>query len=161
MGFFEDIEEMLDDEGVGDISIEIITNKKDLDERIKELKEEGFTLTNGEPDEPEQDEEDEDLPEDEEELEEVLRMKAKRQFSQMVKEHGLERAKKELEISMHRGIIDNLLEQKLPLDPEVVEKYNDLCRKLNPENCDPDVLDIHYLVLRHIAEKKKKEICDG
>lgn len=169
MGFIDDLKEMLDDidieelaEDADHITVEIVTNKKDLDKRIKELKEEGYTLATGEPDEPDQDEDDdEDLPEDEEELEEVLRMKARKSFGKMVKEIGAEKAKQHVELAMYRGIIDNLLERKIPLDPDAVEKYNNLCREENPEACDPDVLEFLYLVVRHMAEKKKREILDG
>ena len=164
MGFIDDLKEMLDDidieelaEDADHITVEIVTNKKDLDKRIKELKEEGYTLATGEPDE----DEDEDLPEDEEELEEVLRMKARESFGEMAKEIGAEKAKQHVELAMYRGILDNLMERKIPLDPDAVEKYNNLCRELNPDFCDSDLLEFLYLVVRHMAEKKKREILDG
>ena len=179
MGFFDDIEEMLDelvdelDEEVGagdhDISVEIVKGKEDLDKRVKELEDEGYTLVevqkklvrNGKEaeDEDEEEEDEEVLPEDEEELKELLRFKAKRQFAEMTKEKGLDHAIMYLDRSMYRGVIDQLLEQGLPLDPDVVANYNRLSNELS--ECDSDTLEFVYMFVNHLALKKRKEIFDG
>lgn len=178
MGFFDDIEEMLDglvdelDEEVGaadhDISVEIVKGKEDLDKRVRELEDEGYTLVevqkklvrNGKEaeDQDEEEEEDEDLPEDDED-EEALRMKAKQQFGRMVKENGLDKAIMYLDRAMYRGAIDNLLEKGLPLDPDAVANYNRLARELS--ECDPETLEVIYMVTNHFSVKKRKEIFDG
>ena len=177
MGFFDDIEEMLDelvddlDEEVGaadhDISVEIVKGKEDLDKRVKELEDEGYTLVevqkklvrNGKEAEDQDEEEEEDLPEDEEELEAVLCYKAKRQFAEMTKEKGLDKAIMYLDRAMYRGAIDHLLNQGLPLDPDVVANYNRLSREMS--ECDSDTLEFIHMFVRHVAEKKRKEIFDG
>ena len=179
MGFFDDIEEMLDelvdelDEEVGaadhDISVEIVKGKEDLDKRVKELEDEGYTLVevqkklvrngNEAGDQDEEEEEDEDLPEDDEELEAVLCYKAKRQFAEMTKEKGLDHAIMYLDRSMYRGVIDHLLEKGLPLDPDAVANYNRLARELS--ECDPETLEVIYMVTNHFSVKKRKEIFDG
>lgn len=180
MGFFEDIEELLDDlagelaeeldedipEGTT-VTVNVVTSKEELDKKVKELQDDGYTLIKVKKESISNDEEDaddseeEDLPEDEEELFEVLRTKALRSFGRMVKKFGLEKAIKNLDLSMNHGIIDNFLKKDLPLDPEIVERYNALCRELNPEKCDPETLELYYLITRRIAEKRRKEIYDG
>lgn len=173
MGFFEDIEEALDnlidelDEEAGaadkTISVEIVKGKEELDKRVRELEDDGFTLVkvqkktdrSGDEDE----EEEEDLPEDEEDYD-FLRTKARQQFKEMVKEKGLDKAIVDLDRSMYRGIIDHLLSRGLPIDPDAVAEYNRLALELN-EDCDPDTLEFLYMLVHHSSVKLRKEIYDG
>lgn len=174
MGFFEDIEEALDnlidelDEEAGatdkTISVEIIKGKEDLDKRVKELEDEGFTVVGVQKktvrsDDEDKEEEEEDLPEDEEDYD-FLRTKARQQFKEMVKEKGLDKAIVDLDRSMYRGVIDHLLNRGLPLDPDAVSEYNRLALELN-EDCDPDTLEFLYMLVHHSSVKLRKEIYDG
>ena len=174
MGFFEDIEEALDnlidelDEEAGatdkTISVEIVKGKEDLDKRVKELENDGFTVVGVQKktvrsDDDADDEEEEDLPEDEEDYD-FLRTKARQQFKEMVEEKGLDKAIVDLDRSMYRGIIDHLLSRGLPLDPDAVAEYNRLALELN-EDCDPDTLEFLYMLVHHSSVKLRKEIYDG
>ena len=175
MGFFEDIEEALDnlidelDEEAEatdkTISVEIVKGKEDLDKRVKELEDEGFTLvkvqkkTDRSGDDADDEDEEEDLPEDEEDYD-FLRTKARQQFKEMVKEKGLDKAIVDLDRSMYRGIIDHLLNRGLPLDPDAVAEYNRLSIELN-EDYDPDTLEFLYMLVHHSSVKLRKEIYDG
>ena len=172
MGFFEDIEEALDnlidelDEEAGatdkTISVEIVKGKEELNKRVRELEDEGFTLVKVQKknaSSSDDDEEEEDLPEDEEDYD-FLRTKARQQFKEMVEEKGLDKATVDLDRSMYRGIIDHLLSRGLPIDPDAVAEYNRLSLELN-EDCDPDTLEFLYMLVHHSSVKLRKEIYDG
>ena len=154
MGFFDDLEELFDD--AGDITVEIVTNKKDLDKRISELEADGYTLTEEAKKTVEKASVNEE-PDIDEELE-YYRKEAKKQYNEFVKEYGLEKTKKITDLSLHCAMIHSLLTKNVPLDQSIVDEYNSLCREVYPDRCDDFVLQLTYMMVRHAAEKGLKDL---
>ena len=170
MGFFEDIEDFIDeitdgiDDDADEVTVEIVTSKGDLDKRIKELEDDGYTLVKEE--KPEKKEKkckvtlDDLFSEDEEEDEllEDLRIKAKKQREEMVEKLGEEKTKKIIRISALSAMITNLMTKSVPLDQKMVDEYNGLCRELNPVMCEDFMLKLIYMLVEHTTEKASESI---
>ena len=161
MGFFEDIEEFLDNigEDADEITIDIVTNKEDLDKKIKELEDDGYTLAGEKTCRVTLDDirsnEDE---EDEDEAIETLRLQAKKQREEMVEKLGVEKTNKIIRLSALCAMITNLMTNNVPLDQDMVDEYNSLCRDLHPELADEFTCKLFYMIARHTAEKASKSL---
>lgn len=139
------LEELLEDKD-RDIEIEVIDDIDDLLGRLQEL-------VDKEDDEPE-DEADE---EEDAELE-ALRNEAKEARREMAEECGEEKAKDVVALCSHYAMIESLLRDSLPLEQKMVDEYNELCRKLYPENCKTLGLALIYASLRKMNELGVKSI---
>jgi len=154
MGFFDDLEELFDD--AGDITVEIVTNKKDLDKRISELEADGYTLTEEAKKTVEKVSVNEE-PDIDEEIE-YYRKEALKEKAELVKKYGEEKVRKITDLALHVAMIHSLLEKSIPLDQSMVDEYNALCREVHPERCDDFVVQLIYMMERHTAEKGLKEL---
>ena len=154
MGKFDDLKDLADllekldaDE---DITVEVVKSREELDKRLKELDEDGYTMVGDEPKkEPKKKYEDE--------LEE-MRKSARQARKDMDKKIGKEAADKHIACAAANSVIKTCLELDIPIPKETFEEYNKLCEEVFPERCDPFMLGLTYMMLDHMREEGVKSL---
>ena len=154
MGKFDDLKDLADllekldaDE---DITVEVVKSREELDKRLKELDEDGYTMVGDEPKkEPKKKYEDE--------LEE-MRKSALKARKDMDKKIGKEAADKHVACAAANSVIKTCLELDIPIPKETFEEYNKLCEEVFPERCDPFMLGLTYMMLDHMREEGVKSL---
>lgn len=147
MGKFEDLLELLmadDDEVETEVEIHLI------DSEDEEPKEE--PKGKHEPKEEEAEDMDDDMDV------EKLRGKAKEQYKKNAKEFGEEMANAIVDYASYCAMIVNLVRCDIPIDYEIVDHYNDLCKKVHPESCNPMVKAVAYVAMQEMIKEGKKSL---
>lgn len=159
MGKIEDLKKLVDllnDDEV-DVEMEVIVGKDNLSKRLKELEEEGFSLTEEDLDDLEEEEEEDSSDDTEDDIDE-LRKKAREQHKEIVKEFGEELANAIVDYAGYCAMIVNLVRCDIPIDHEIVDHYNDLCKKVHPESCNPMVKAVAYVSMQEMIKEGKKSL---
>ena len=152
MGKFDEIKEVLEllemmtDDDDCPVKVDVVTNREDLDKKLKELEEEGFKLVDDAKNEAEEDEE-----------LEKLRKAAKEQHDTIVKVVGKEKADAVVDFASHCAMLTTLIGDGIPLDQGMVDEYNELCEVVHPERCSKLMRRIAYAAMREMAEEGMKD----
>lgn len=142
MGKFEDLLDLLladDDDEEEDVSVEvhIITDEPDEEQEEPKGKHES---------KPSEDEEDEEAVEE-------LRQSALKQYAEIKDKAGKQKADQVVDLAAHMAMISGLIRDNIPLDQDMVDEYNDLCKKVYPDRCTPFMKAIAYTAMRQMAKE--------
>lgn len=147
--FIEMLETLDADE---DVKVEVITSRAELDKRLKELDEEGYTLIDDE-----EKVEKKAKKSKEEELEEE-RQKALNAKERIVKKEGKERADNLISFAAMNASIKSCLDFDIPIREDMFNEYNSLCEKVYPERSDPLFLALAYSFIDRVKEEGVKSL---
>ena len=152
MGNFDDLKELIDMmealDGDGDIKVEVVTSKEQLDKRMKELDEEGYTLVDDA-------KKQEKTKKDELEEERQRAIKAK---EHIIKEEGKEKADKLIAYAAVCASIKACLELDIPIRQDMFGEYNRLCKEVYPEKNSDMFLFFAYAFIDHMKEEGVKSL---
>ena len=151
---FDDLKELIDMMEAldcdSDIKVEVVTSKDQLDKRLKELDEEGYTLVDDvkktKAEKPEKD----DL-----EKERQLARKAK---EHIIKEEGKEKADKLIAYAAVCASIKACLELDIPIRQDMFGEYNRLCKEVYPEKNSEMFLFFAYAFIDRMREEGVKSL---
>jgi hypothetical protein len=143
-------------DGDGGIKVEVVTSKDQLDKRLKELDEEGYTLvddakkTKAEKPEKKSETEKDDL--------EKERQRARKAKEHIIKEEGKEKADKLIAYAAVCASIKACLELDIPIRQDMFGEYNRLCKEVYPEKNSEMFLFFAYAFIDRMREEGVKSL---
>ena len=146
-GKFDDLKDLLEmlermDEDE-DITVEVIHSREDLDKRLKELDEEGYSFV-GKDAKPKKEEKPKEKVEETDEALEKERKKALDAKKALIDKVGKDRTAKLIDSAAASAAIQACLDLDIPIRQDMFEEYNTAVKGAFPERCDLFALSLAY-----------------